>query len=88
MNDQANTEILDAIQGLASHMDAEFAKVRAEMATKDFVERRLEDSEGRMTRCLGEKIDRVDAKLERLVDVLEKKDVLTVQDVHRVVTGA
>lgn len=53
------------------------AKVRAEMSTKDFVERRLEASEEHIVQNLGAKIDRVDAKVEKLVDVLEDNEVIT-----------
>lgn len=66
-------EVGEAVQALATHMDDElakvrgdvkedFARVRAEMATKDFVDRRVGD---------------VEAKIGVLVDVLEDKQVIT-----------
>ena len=33
--DANQSEVLEAVQGLAEHMDDEFSKVRSEMATKD-----------------------------------------------------
>lgn len=65
--------VQEGVQALATHMDErfdrvysdmtrEFGKVRAEMATKDFVDRKFET---------------LDGKVNTLVNVLEKKQVLT-----------
>lgn len=69
--------LTDMVHGLAVHMDQRFNQVYADMATKDFVERRIEASEERIVQNLGAKIDRVDAKVEKLVGVLEDNEVIT-----------
>lgn len=62
-----------AISGLAEHMDSELTKVRREMATKDFVERQILASEDRV---LAE-VQKVATNQETLVDILERKSVIT-----------
>lgn len=63
--------------------DQQFADVRRDMATKDFVDRKVDGAE---TKVVTE-VRRVDGKVGRLIDVLEKKDVLTVRDAHKIIVG-
>ena len=96
MTEEQFTILLDAVHGLATHMDEEnakiraematkddLAKIRAEMATKDFVDRKVDGTEARLMAA----IHKTDDKVNRLVDVLEKKDVLTINDAHKVIVG-
>lgn len=98
---ESQAAAMEAIHDLASHMDQRFervdnesVKLRAEMATKQDLhetEHRMKDYADRRAIATEEKltceIRRTDVKVERLIDVLQKKDVLTVKDTHHVVTG-
>lgn len=96
--------LTDIVQSLATHMDGEFAKVRAEMATKDelasglgkiraematkdFVERRISAGEESLLGKILPRIDAVDRKVTRVVDILEEKGVLTTKDAQKVIVG-
>lgn len=75
--------LTEMMHAFAVHSDEQHAQIRADMATKDFVDRKVDASEARVI----ERINRTDEKVGRLVDVLAEKRVLTVEDAHRVITG-
>lgn len=76
MDSNDKEEILEAIASLATHMDQRFDRVYAEMATKDFVDRRIAASEDRMVA----EIHKVDAKVGTLASILEQKTVITADE--------
>ncbi len=87
----AKVEVLgEAIQTLATQMDERFAatdarmdRIEANMTTKDFVDRKVDGAEARLTA----RISGTDDKVTRLVDALERKDVLTARQAQNVILG-
>lgn len=86
----------DMIHSFATHMDDRFDEQHKEIVTElrgeiqqakhevmDYVDRKVDASEARVI----EKINRTDEKVERLINVLGEKKVLTVEGAHHVVTG-
>lgn len=71
----------ESIQGLATHMDEAFAKVHAEMATKED----LRASERRTMDFVDRKIEGVNAKIVTLARTLEKKHVITAAETTDVI---
>lgn len=94
-------DILEIVQFLKDEMVSrtEFKKELAESnhEMKDFVDRRIEASEDRMMGAIKKvdekvdrvdaKVDRVDAKLGRLVDTLQKKDVISQKDIATIIAA-
>lgn len=77
MSEPTNQEVLDTLhevaQMLVERIDGESAKIRAEMASKDFVDRRMVQ---------------VEAKIGRLTDILERRDSITKDEARDVMLAS
>lgn len=77
MSEPTNQEVLDTLhevaQMLVERIDGESAIIRAEMASKDFVDRRMVQ---------------VEAKIGRLTDILERRDSITKDEARDVMLAS
>lgn len=70
---ESQSTTMEAIHGLATHLDEQTAAIRAGMATKDFVDRRF---------------NQLDAKIGMLTDTLEKKSVISKNEAHNIMIAS
>lgn len=82
-----NTEVLEAIQGLAEHMDERFTGVdkrfigiEAVMVTKDYLDEKLADLRGDLV-VLMRKEDR---KVEQIIQKLKEKKIFSDRDAQEI----
>lgn len=77
MSEPTNQEVLDTLhevaQMLVERIDGESAKIRAKMASKDFVDRRM---------------IQVESKIGRLADILERRDSITKDEARDVMLAS
>lgn len=72
-----NQEILEAINVFSSEVDKQFAKIKATMVTKDYLDSKLFDLRGDIISVIRKE----DAKMAKLIDILQKRDVINSEDV-------
>ena len=80
----ATKEILEAINTFSSEVDKQFAQVKGEinnikatMLTKDYLDSKLFDLRGDIISVIRKE----DAKMAKLIDILQKRDIINSEDV-------
>lgn len=74
--------VSEAISALATHTDKQISEVRAEMATKDFVDRRISSA----VEEIAPTMKRIDNKDSLLVKKLEEKKVISAKESATIVS--
>lgn len=77
-------EILEAINAFSSEVDKQFAQVKGEisgikatMVTKDYLDSKLFDLRGDIISVIRKE----DAKMAKLIDILQKRNIINSEDV-------
>ena len=71
-NEPSTQDILDAINGFASHVDERFEKIESMMVTKDYLDEKLGDLRGDLVVLIRKE----DRKLGALIEELLKRNIL------------
>lgn len=77
--EQNITPVLDGMRGDIDGMRGDIEKIKSEMVTKSYLDDKLADIEGQL---IG-KLRKGDNKVNRLIEVLHNKSVLSNEDVAR-----
>lgn len=70
-------EILEAINVFSAEVDKQFAKIKATMVTKDYLDGKLFDLRGDIISVIRKE----DIKMAKLIDILQKRHVINSEDV-------
>lgn len=88
-NEPTTSDVLEAVNTFATHVDQQFADIKAEiktikstMVTKDYLDDKLSDLRGDLTVVMRKE----DTKLCAVIDILLEKKIFTEADKKRVLT--
>ncbi|MFH1427575.1 MAG: hypothetical protein ABIG60_03535 [Patescibacteria group bacterium] len=77
-----NKEILQAVNAFSNETDKRFNKIEATMVTKDYLDEKLSDLRGDLVILMRKE----DVKVKRLVEILQKRKVLSNKEVKEIMS--
>lgn len=89
IQDTTNDEILEAVNNFASvtekrfeNIESEIGKIKNRMVTKDYLDEKMADLRGDLVVMMRKE----DTKVKTLVDILEKRKIISKKDVQKIVS--